>query len=150
MQNSKVPITRPCASHRVFLCARYGVDRPLIGKESETSAIDVLVSPVYGHSIVSRAMRLFLAAMLVISSANLPAAAAIYTVEPETIFYSKPQKSEKFELRLPEVRVKVPPMQDARGFCRFKLVYKIADRDNPDLPDSAWARCVVTDRFISK
>ena len=95
-------------------------------------------------------MRLFLAAMLVISSANLPAAAAIYTVEPGTIFYSKPQKSEKFQLRLPEVRVKVPPMQDARGFCRFKLVYKIADRDNPDLPKSAWARCVVTDRFISK
>ena len=95
-------------------------------------------------------MRLFLAAMLVISSANLPAAAAIFTVQPGTTFYSKPQKSDKFRLELPEVRVELPPIQDAKGFCHFKLVYKIADRDNPSLPKSGWARCVVTDRLISK
>ena len=93
---------------------------------------------------------LFLAALLLLGPASNPAAAAIFTVQPGTTFYSEPKKSEQFQLSLPEVRVVVPPMQDARGFCRFKLVYKIADRDNPDLPKSAWARCVVTDRFISK
>ena len=112
--------------------------------------IDSPVLPVYGSTTFQRKMRLFLAALLLLGPASNPAAAAIFTVQPGTTFYSEPKKSEKFQLRLPEVRVEVPPMQDARGFCRFKLVYKIADRDNPDLPKSAWARCVVTDRFISK
>lgn len=112
--------------------------------------IDSPVLPVYGSTTFQRKMRLFLAALLLLGPATNPAAAAIFTVQPGTTFYSEPKKSEKFQLRLPEVRVEVPPMQDDRGFCRFKLIYKIADRDNPDLPKSAWARCVVTDRFISK
>ena len=112
--------------------------------------IDSPVRPVYGSTTFQRKMRLFLAALLLLGPASNPAAAAIFTVQPGTIFYSEPKQSEQFQLKLPEVRVEVPPMRDAMGFCRFKLVYKIADRDNPDLPKTAWARCVVTDRFISK
>ena len=46
VQNRRVPITRPCATRRVFLCARYGVVRPLIGTGVEQSTIDVLDRPV--------------------------------------------------------------------------------------------------------
>ena len=78
------------------------------------------------------------------------ASAAIFTVKPGAVFYSQPDKIEKFKLNLPEVRVHVPPVQDSKGFCRFKLIYKIADRDNPKLPSHGWARCIVTDQFISQ
>lgn len=70
--------------------------------------------------------------------------AAIFTVKPGTRFYSQPKASEKYLLDLPEVRVHVPPLRDALGFCQFKLVYKIVDRDNPALPATGWARCVST------
>ena len=150
MQNGDVPITRPCATHGVFLCPRYGVDRSIGGTPEPWPTIDSPVCPVYGSTTFQRKMRSFLAALLLLGPASDPAAAAIFTVQPGTTFYSEPKQSEQFQLKLPEVRVEVPPMQDARGFCRFKLVYKIADRDNPDLPKTAWARCVVTDRFISK
>ena len=39
-------------------------------------------------------------------------------------------------------------MKDAAGFCQFKLIYKIADRDNPELPATGWARCVSTDQLV--
>ena len=150
MQNDNVPITRPCATHRVFLCARYGVGRSSTDTTRQSSIIDAPGRHAYGLPTLQRKMRLFLAALMFLGPATAPAAAAIFTVQPGTTFYSKPKQSDQFRLELPEVRVEVPPMQDARGFCRFKLVYKIADRDNPDLPKTAWARCVVTDRFISK
>lgn len=114
------------------------------------SVIDSSYRHVYGSASFRRMMRLFLASLMLMGTATAPATAAIFTVQPGTTFYSEPKKAEQFKLELPEVRVEVPPLQDSRGFCRFKLVYKIADRDNPNLPTSAWARCIATDRFISK
>ena len=67
-------------------------------------------------------------------------------MEPGSI--SKPRASEDARLDLPEVRVQVPLVPDALGFCRFTLVYKIADQGNPALPTSAWARCVATELLI--
>lgn len=150
MQNRNVPITRPCAMHRVFLCARYGVDRSRGDTAKQWPGIDSLGRHAYGSTTFQRKMRSFLAVLMLLGTAAAPASAAIFTVQPGTTFYSKPKQSDQFRLELPEVRVEVPPLQDNRGFCRFKLIYKIADRDNPNLPKSAWARCVVTDRFISK
>ena len=43
------------------------------------------------------------------------------------------------QLALPEVRVEVPTFQHVKGVCPFKLVYKIADRNNSSLPKSGWA-----------
>jgi len=74
--------------------------------------------------------------------------AAVFTVKPGTAFFSKPQAKPELGLQLPEVRVHVPPMKDAAGFCQFKLIYKIADRDNPELPATGWARCVSTDQLV--
>lgn len=76
------------------------------------------------------------------------AVAAIFTVQPGTVFYSAPSRSEAAKLDLPEVRVHVPPLRDTQGFCQFKLVYKIADRDRPELPQNAWARCISTDTNV--
>ena len=76
------------------------------------------------------------------------AMAAIFTVQPGTAFYSAPTGSEAAKLDLPEVRVHVPPLRDSKGFCQFKLVYKIADHDRPGLPQTAWARCVSTDTNV--
>ena len=87
-------------------------------------------------------MRSVLAAALLVFCWSPQAAAAIFTVKPGTRFYSRPEQSDAYRLMLPEVRVHIPPLQDARGFCRFKLVYKIADRTNPSLPATAWTRCV--------
>ena len=79
----------------------------------------------------------------------LPAGqAAVFTVKPGTSFYSKPQAKQELLLQLPEVRVHVPPKKDAAGFCQFKLIYKIADRDNRELPSTGWARCVSTDKLV--
>ena len=79
----------------------------------------------------------------------LPAGqAAVFTVKPGTSFYSKPQAKQELLLQLPEVRVHVPPKKDAAGFCQFKLIYKIADRENPELPSTGWARCVSTDKLV--
>ena len=94
-------------------------------------------------------MRLLLAVLLLLSAVVYPASAAIFSVKPGTRFYSKPSAMEDYQLALPEVRVKVPPMKDSQGFCLFELVYKIVDRANPQLPQSAWARCIVTSDFIS-
>ena len=93
-------------------------------------------------------MRSILAATLTLAAVAQPAAAGIFTVKPGTIFYSQPEKSARFQLDLPEARVHVPPMKDTQGFCPFKLMYKIADRDNPKLPKTAWTRCVATDTVI--
>ena len=90
------------------------------------------------------------AALIMLATLIPEASAAIFTVKPGTVFYSKPEKSEQFKLNLPEVRVHVPPVQDSKGFCRFKLIYKISDRDNPSLPSHGWSRCIVTDQFISQ
>ena len=76
------------------------------------------------------------------------AVAAVFTVQPGTAFYSAPSRSEATKLDLPEVRVHVPPLRDSQGFCLFKLVYKIADRDRAGLPQKAWARCVSTDTNV--
>ena len=73
---------------------------------------------------------------------------ALFSVKPGTAFYSKPQAKPEFLLPLPEVRVHVPAIKDAAGFCQFKLIYKIADRDNPELPSTGWARCVSTDKLV--
>ena len=74
--------------------------------------------------------------------------AAVFTVKPGTAFFSKPQAKPELRLQLPEVRVHVPPMKDAAGFCQFELIYKIADRDKPELPATGWARCVSTDQLV--
>ena len=87
-------------------------------------------------------MRSVLIAALLVFCSLPEAVAGIFTVKPGTTFYSKPKGNETNQLQLPEVRVRIPPLQDSRGFCRFKLVYMIADRDNPELPETAWARCV--------
>lgn len=73
--------------------------------------------------------------------------AAVFTVKPGTEFYAKPHARPELLLQLPEVRVQVPPMKDAAGFCQFKLIYKIADRNNPELPAAGWARCVSIDQL---
>ena len=93
-------------------------------------------------------MRSLLAATLTLAAVAPPASAAIFTVKPGTIFYSQTEKLSRFQLDLPEVRVHVPPLKDTKGFCQFKLMYKIADRDNPTLPKTAWTRCVATDTVI--
>ena len=93
-------------------------------------------------------MRSVLVAALLLLCSIPEAVAGIFTVKPGTTFYSKPKGSETNQLALPEVRVRIPPLQDSRGFCRFKLVYKIADRDNPDFPETAWARCASTDTNV--
>ena len=87
-------------------------------------------------------MRAVLFAALLLFCSTPEAVADIFTVKPGTTFYSKPKGSETNQFQLPEVRVRIPPLQDSRGFCRFKLVYKIADRNNPNFPETAWARCV--------
>lgn len=94
-------------------------------------------------------MRLLLSTLVVLSAASIsPVQAAIFTVKPGTEFYSQPVASDDERLALPEVRVHVPPQKDLRGFCRFKLVYMIADRGNPALPSHGWARCVSTDALV--
>ena len=62
--------------------------------------------------------------------------------------YSKPQAKSEFLLPLPEVRVHVPALKDTAGFCQFKLIYKIVDRENPELPATGWARCVSIDQLV--
>ena len=74
--------------------------------------------------------------------------AAVFTVKPGTAFYSKPQAKSKFLLPLPEVRVHVSALKDTAGFCQFKLIFKIVDRENPELPATGWARCVSIDQLV--
>ena len=93
-------------------------------------------------------MRGFLTAGLLAFTLVPAGDAAVFTVKPGTAFFSKPQAKPEQRLQLPEVRVHVPPMKDAAGFCQFELIYKIADRDNPALPATGWARCVSTDQFV--
>ena len=83
-------------------------------------------------------MRFLLTAMVVLMAGPAtPASAGMFNVKVGTRFYSKSRASEDARLDLPEVRVQVPLVQDALGFCRFTLVYKIADQGNPALPTSA-------------
>ena len=93
-------------------------------------------------------MRSLLAATLALAAVAPAATAAIFTVKPGTVFYSQPEKLTRYQLNLPEVRVHVPPLRDAQGFCQFELMYKIVDRENPNLPRTAWTRCVATDTVI--
>ena len=93
-------------------------------------------------------MRSFLTAGLLLCALVPAGQTAVFTVKPGTPFYSKPQAKQELLLELPEVRVHVPPMKDAAGFCQFKLIYKIADRDKPELPATGWARCVSTDQLV--
>ena len=93
-------------------------------------------------------MRRFFTAGLLLSTLIPAGQAAVFTVKPGTQFYSKPQAKPELLLQLPEVRVHVPPIKDSAGFCQFKLIYKIADRDNPELPESGWARCISTDQLV--
>ena len=69
-------------------------------------------------------------------------------MKSKTNFYSAPNASDATLLMLPEVRVHIPPIKDGKGFCEFKLMYKIADRFNSALPKTAWARCVSIDKLI--
>ena len=39
-------------------------------------------------------------------------------------------------------------MKDAAGSYQFKLIYKIVDRENPELPAAGWARCVSIDQLV--
>ena len=93
-------------------------------------------------------MRGFLTAGLLLFTLVPAGQTAVVPVKPGTAFYSKPQAKQDLLLQLPEVRVRVPPMKDAAGFCQFKLIYKIADRDNPELPVTGWARCVSPDQLV--
>lgn len=89
-------------------------------------------------------MRPVLTLVIMLAALTPEAVGAIFTVKPGTVFYSVPSRSEATQLDLPEVRVHVPPMKESKGFCLFRLVYKIADRDRAGLPEKAWARCVST------
>lgn len=93
-------------------------------------------------------MRRFLTAGLLLGTLVPAGQAAVFTVKPGTAFYSKPQAKPEFLLPLPEVRVHVPAMKDAAGFCQFKLIYKIVDRENPELPAAGWARCDSIDQLV--
>ena len=93
-------------------------------------------------------MRRFLTAGLLLGTLVPAGQAAVFTVKPGTAFYSKPQAKPEFLLPLPEVRVHVPAMKDAAGFCQSKLIYKIVDRENPELPAAGWARCVSIDQLV--
>ena len=79
-------------------------------------------------------MRRFLTAGLLLGTLFPAGQAAVFTVKPDTAFYSKPQAKPEFLLPLPEVRVHVPALKDAAGFCWYELNYKIVDRENPELP----------------
>ena len=93
-------------------------------------------------------MRRFLTAGLLLGTLVPAGQAAVFTVKPDTAFYSKPQAKPEFRLPLPEVRVHVPALKDTAGFCQFKLIYKIVDRENPELPAAGWARCVSIDQLV--
>ena len=67
--------------------------------------------------------------------------AAVFSVKPGTAVYSKPQAR-------PEVRVHVPTLKDTAGFCQFKQIYKIVDRENPEQPATGWASCVSIDQLV--
>ena len=86
-------------------------------------------------------MRRFLTAGLLLGTLVPAGQAAVFTVKPSTAFYSKPQAK-------PGVRVHVPTLKDAAGFCQLKLIYKIVDRENPELPAASWARCVSIDQLV--
>ena len=72
----------------------------------------------------------------------------MFSVKAGTAFYSKPQAKPEFLLPLPEVRAHVPALKDTAGFCQFKLIYKIVDRENPELPATGWARGVSIDQLV--
>ena len=91
---------------------------------------------------------LWVMALLLIGGTPM-ASAAVFTVKPSTQFFADPFALDRQPLALPEVRVHVPPPQDRLGFCRFRLVYRIADRGRVDLPSHAWARCVSIDRLVT-
>ena len=92
-------------------------------------------------------MRFFATTCLLIAIAP-QAEASIFSVKPKTSFYSAQYASAATRLRLLEVRVHMPSIKDNKGFCEFKLIYKIADRSNSALPKTAWARCVSIDQLI--
>ena len=94
-------------------------------------------------------MNAFVATTCLLIAIAPQAEASIFSVKPKTSFYSAPYASAATRLRLPEDRVHIPPIKDNKGFCEFKLIYKIADRSNSALPKSAWARCVSIDQLIS-
>ena len=90
----------------------------------------------------------FLTAGLLLGTLVPAGQAAVFTVKPGTAFYSKPQAKSEFLLPLPEVRVHVPALKDTAGCCQFKRIYKIVDRENPELPATGWARCVSIDQLV--
>jgi hypothetical protein len=93
-------------------------------------------------------MKAFVATTCLLIAITPQAAASIFSVKPNTSFYSAPNASDATRLKLPEVRVYIPSIKDHQGFCEFKLMYKIADRSNSALPKTAWARCVSIDQLI--
>ena len=93
-------------------------------------------------------MRRFLTAGLLLGTLVPAGQAAVFSVKPGTAFYFKPQGKSEFLLPLPEVRVHVPALKDTAGFCQFRLIYKIVDRENPELPATGWARCVSIDQLV--
>ena len=93
-------------------------------------------------------MKAFLTTTCLLIAITPQAGASIFTVKSKTNFYSAPNASDATRLMLPEVRVHIPPIKDSKGFCEFKLMYKIADRSNSALPKTAWARCVSIDQLI--
>lgn len=123
----------------------------IFGHTTEMVKLNILTQSQNNPTVkgVVVAIHLIPTVLLIFATLAPGASAAIFTVKTGTVFYSQPTNSEKFRLNLPEVRVYVPPLQDNQGYCRFKLIYKRADRDNPQLPSHGWARCVATDEFIS-
>ena len=93
-------------------------------------------------------MNAFFATTFLLIAIAPQAEASIFSVKPKTSFYSAPYPSAATRLRLPQVRVHIPPINYNKGFCEFKLIYKIADRSNSALPKTAWARCVSIDQLI--
>ena len=94
-------------------------------------------------------MKAFLTTTCLLMAIAPQAGASIFTVKPNTRFYSAPHASAQTLLTLPEVRVHIPLIKDNIGSCEFKLIYKIVYRSNPTLPRTAWARCVSIDQIIT-
>jgi hypothetical protein len=78
-------------------------------------------------------MKAFVATTCLLIAIAPQVEASIFSVKPNTNFYSAPNASDATRLNLPEVRVHIPSIKDHQGFCEFKLMYKIADRSNSAL-----------------
>ena len=65
-------------------------------------------------------MKAFLTTTCLLMAIAPQAGASIFTVKPNTRFYSAPNASEQSLLTLPEVRVHIPPIKDKKRVLRVQ------------------------------